>query len=85
MFVMSISKMRVIVKYLGLSKKKKKKKKQSKDLTNLLKMKIRSYSDEKTTLLSKTHFNVMPSKVLLQLIFYLQKFTFHNIKTNQLS
>ena len=84
MFVMSISKMRVIVKYLGLSKKKKKKK-QSKDLTNLLKMKIRSYSDEKTTLLSKTHFNMMPSKVLLQLIFYLQKFTFHNIKTNHLS
>ena len=83
---MSISKMRVIVKYLGLSKKKKKKKKkQSKDLTNLLKMKIRSYSDEKTTLLSKTHFNMMPSKVLLQLIFYLQKFTFHNIKTNHLS
>ena len=84
MFVMSISKMRVIVKYLGLSKKKKKKK-QNKDLTKLLKMKIRSYSDEKTTLLSKTHFNMMPSKVLLQLIFYLQKFTFHNIKTNHLS
>ena len=84
MFVMSISKMRVIVKYLGLSKKKKKKK-QTKDFTNLLKMKIRSYSDEKTTLLSKTHFNMMPSKVLLQLIFYLQKFTFHNIKTNHLS
>ena len=84
MFVMSISKMRVIVKYLGLSKKKKKKK-QYKELTNLLKMKIRSYSDEKTTLLSKTHFNMMPSKVLLQLIFYLQKFTFHNIKTNHLS
>ena len=84
MFVMSISKMRVIVKYLGLSKKKKKKK-QYKDLTNLLKIKIRSYSDEKTTLLSKTHFNMMPSKVLLQLIFYLQNFTFHNIKTNHLS
>ena len=54
-------------------------------MKNLLKMKIRSYSDEKTTLLSKTHFNMMPSKVLLQLIFYLQKFTFHNIKTNHLS
>ena len=43
---------------------------------------IISYSGEKTTPLSKKYFNMMPSTVLLQLNFCLQKFIFYNAKIN---
>ena len=42
----------------------------------------KSYSGEKTTPLSRKYFDMMPSTVLLQLNFYLQKFILYNAKIN---
>ena len=33
--------------------------------------------------LSKKYFDMMPSAILSQFIFYLQKFIFYNVKNNQ--